>query len=378
MKKIAILATFVGRVNRGAESFVIELSNHLKEKYQIDIYSVGIDGSLKNNTIPIAVDESSFFKIHDKVYQNNKIYRIACNKLNYINNCVMPSELFQYHFNKKVYEEYLLKNSYDLIFVNNGLWGARFARRLRNETGVPFVVVGHGGCGYNEFLMLKEHPNRYVALGYDQFIWAKKYWHCVAQIYNGVNYNYFASNYDTMGKPHDGTEKIVLDVGALTKFKRHELVIDAVALLDNTKLVILGCGELENSLQRYGRKKLGNRFELKSVPYAEVKKYYQMADVFALPSLGEPFGIVYVEAMAAGLPVVAPDDNIRREIIGEAGILCNCKIAKEFANALDRAMNKKWGDLPQKQAIKFDWKIIAEKYIYLMDDVMNETKNNYT
>ena len=81
--------------------------------------------------------------------------------------------------------------------------------------------------------------------------------------------------------------------------------------------------------------------------------------MFTLPSwIRESFGIVYVEAMACGLAVVAPDDLPRREIIGKAGILTDVFDEEKYAKALEDALNRDWGQIPVKQAEKFSWDLI--------------------
>jgi len=71
--------------------------------------------------------------------------------------------------------------------------------------------------------------------------------------------------------------------------------------------------------------------------------------------------------MACGLPVVATDDSLRREIVGKAGLFIkNPKNSRIYAKALQEALTKKWGSIPRKQAQKFSWNMVAEKYEELL------------
>jgi teichuronic acid biosynthesis glycosyltransferase TuaC len=70
----------------------------------------------------------------------------------------------------------------------------------------------------------------------------------------------------------------------------------------------------------------------------ELAAAYREADVFALPAAGEAFGIVYLEAMAAGLPVIAPADEGIAELVGHEreGLLLAEPSAEALAAALQR------------------------------------------
>jgi rhamnosyl/mannosyltransferase len=99
--------------------------------------------------------------------------------------------------------------------------------------------------------------------------------------------------------------RIVLAVGRLTQYKGFDYLIRAMRVVDAT-LLIAGTGKMRQSLEAViAEEGLGARVHLLgSVP--DVRPYYDACDVFVLPSIAsnEAFGIVQLEAMAAGKPVV--------------------------------------------------------------------------
>ncbi len=99
------------------------------------------------------------------------------------------------------------------------------------------------------------------------------------------------------------------------------------------------------------------------VEYKDMPKYYRAVDIFTLPSWGnEAFGMVYLEAMACGLPIVATDDDLRHEIIRNAGVYVHPTNILEYTKGLEKALEKKWGSIPRKQAEKFGWDEVTQKY----------------
>lgn len=100
----------------------------------------------------------------------------------------------------------------------------------------------------------------------------------------------------------------LLFVGRFVYYKGVEVLIDAAAQAGGT-LLLVGDGPLEPELrQRAIARGIGNRvLFLGRVSDEDLPAYYQAADVFVLPSVAktEAFGVVQVEAMAAGLPVVS-------------------------------------------------------------------------
>lgn len=104
------------------------------------------------------------------------------------------------------------------------------------------------------------------------------------------------------------TGPVVLFVGRLVYYKGVEVLIDAMAQCEGT-LLLAGDGPLEPSLRaRAEACGLARRVRfLGRVPDADLPACYRAADLFVLPSIAftETFGVVQVEAMAAGVPVIS-------------------------------------------------------------------------
>lgn len=124
---------------------------------------------------------------------------------------------------------------------------------------------------------------------------------------------------------------------------------------------------MEGALKELGEKLLPGRFEILNFPHEQMPEVYAGADLFTFPTVPfESFGIVLTEAMAAGLPVVATKDPIRREIVGEAGILVDPTDSDAYAEALKKALKGSWSEKAITQAKKYDWDIIADQYERLL------------
>jgi glycosyltransferase involved in cell wall biosynthesis len=147
----------------------------------------------------------------------------------------------------------------------------------------------------------------------------------------------------------------VLCVGAVDAHKRMHLAVDAVARLPAAgSLTVLGDGPAAAALDHHAAERLGpGRYLRQVVPRDEMPLWYGAADCFTLPSRTESFGLVYLEALACGLPVVAPDDAVRREVIGDAGLFCDVTDAGAYSETLAAALSRDWGELPRRRAERF-------------------------
>ncbi len=119
--------------------------------------------------------------------------------------------------------------------------------------------------------------------------------------------------------------KVILSVGSLKRSKGHDLTLRAVKELSekfsNIKLVIIGGGEEQKSLDSMVEE-LGVKDLVEFIPplsNAEVMEYMSVCDLFVLPSWNEGFGVVYLEAMAHGKPVI----GVRGQ--GISDVICHCE-----------------------------------------------------
>lgn len=282
------------------------------------------------------------------------------------------SERFSKNHEVKVFTEikplYLMK--FDIVIPTNGRWQVLIVRIITWLSVSKMIVSGQSGIGLDDRINLYTFPDVFIPLSKYAATWAKKINPLVkvTHIPNGVDLKRFVPN---KNRP----QNVVLGVGAFTKEKRHDLTIKAVSRLDNIKLIIAGGGgEVRAEIENLGLKLLGeNRFELISVQSEKMTEIYKKATIFAYPTVAwESFGIAMVEAMASGLPVVANDDPIRREIVGDAGIFVNPMDTNAYARALKKAMVTNWGDKPRRQAEKFSWDDIAKKYDLLFKELIEK------
>ncbi|MBL7197588.1 MAG: glycosyltransferase [Candidatus Omnitrophica bacterium] len=139
-------------------------------------------------------------------------------------------------------------------------------------------------------------------------------------LYNRVEINRFVCNNRVVEKL---SVPRLLCVSRMVKQKNQECIIEAIKDL-NITLTLIGDGELYSYLNKLVER-LGIKEKvtfIKSVPNHEIHNYYQKADIFVLSSHYEGFCIPIIEAMAAGLPIVASDLPVIVELLNGCGLLC--------------------------------------------------------
>jgi glycosyltransferase involved in cell wall biosynthesis len=148
---------------------------------------------------------------------------------------------------------------------------------------------------------------------------------------------------DTRLSDHTGSSLRLVSVGDLVPYKGHRQLLEALALVNESfgerfEVAIVGDGPLKAGLLSQAESLgLSNTLQLVgSMRSNEVPGALANGDVFVFPSLSEPWGLALVEAMAAGLPVVASSSAgaTRDLVIQGAGTVVDPTDVQEFAAAL--------------------------------------------
>ncbi len=141
---------------------------------------------------------------------------------------------------------------------------------------------------------------------------------------NGININMFngvEKDYDFRRQYALDNEKIILFIGRLVYEKGVQHLISAMPKIlagyHDTKLIIAGKGGMIDELKaQVNSMGLGNKVYFTGyMDQKQVCKMYKCADVSVFPSTYEPFGIVALEAMLSGIPVVVSDVGGLNEIV---------------------------------------------------------------
>jgi glycosyltransferase involved in cell wall biosynthesis len=310
--KVAILSYYSGMVDRGVETWAVNLQKKLKPNIEISIIS-GSKLSLKSD---------------------NWFYHRGLILINVLES--IPK----------------WANS-DVIIPTNGTFQTLICRIVSWIYRKPMIVFGHAGLGADDVWNLWCSPNIFVAFTEAQAEWAKKYklpWTTITKINHAVDTKRFTPAVKKV------THNIVLSVAANIPHKRINLVELAVKQIPDAQFVAVGPG---NPI---------------TVPFENMPEQYRQAKVFCLVTeTWEAFGLVYLEALATNLPVIATDDPTRREIVGNGGILvAHPDNSDELVTALQQALKTDWKDLPRRQAEKFSWDKIAIQYQELFNRLCSQ------
>jgi glycogen synthase len=201
----------------------------------------------------------------------------------------------------------------------------------------------------------------------------------------------------------DPDKPYVLFVGRMTRQKGLLYLLRAIAQLDDDTQVVLCAGEsdtpelqkeLEHIIAELKVQRSGIIWIPEMVSRPTTIALYSQAAVFCCPSIYEPFGIINLEAMACGTPVVGSRVGGIAEVVvdGETGLLINAGIAptvphdpmdpKDFSTSLAEGINRlirnpdlrnKMGAAGRKRVVDhYSWHSIAEKTLALYQSLLRD------
>jgi len=201
---------------------------------------------------------------------------------------------------------------------------------------------------------------------------------------NGIDYARFATRLEPPIERFEDDRLDVLFVGRLEKRKGLEHLLRAWpmvrAAVPRARLLVVGGG---HRLEKYRRWVLAHGWAdvhfIGHVSPEDLVRYYQTSDVFCAPSTGqESFGIVLLEAMAAGRPIVAFRIPGYAEVLqdGAEGLLVEARSARALAAGLtrllqDEELRRAMGQRGRIKAAAYDWSHVADRVLDFYEETID-------
>ena len=273
-----------------------------------------------------------------------------------------------------------------VITHHNDLIGKGFRRPLFDlYSALSPRLVFHGACKFAVVSVDHAADCRLTAL-------FRKRWDDVVEIPNGVDIEHFRPGLNGTAVRHRQSishdARVILFVGALDRahhYRRVDLLLEAVRLLadPHLHLLIVGDGDLATHYHDAARE-LGVARQthfVGSVDHQSLPGFYAAADVVVLPSqLQESFGLVLIEAMACGKPVVASNLPGARSVVrdGQDGLLVCPGSADELAAKLQLLLDddpRRWEMGVRGRARVeecYAWPVIIRRLERLYKEVLGE------
>jgi phosphatidylinositol alpha-mannosyltransferase len=201
---------------------------------------------------------------------------------------------------------------------------------------------------------------------------------------NGIDFPRFNTRYPPLEEFADN-RPTVLFVGRLEKRKGLRFLLRAWPMVlerqPDARLVVVGRGRPLEGYRRFAVRQGWSPSDVMFAGYVsaeDLPRYYQSCDVFCAPNTGqESFGIVLLEAMAAGAPIVASDIPGYRDVVadGEQGLLVEPKNPGALADALCRLLGNPdlratMRRVGHAKARDYDWPRVAGQVLDYYFDVL--------
>jgi glycosyltransferase involved in cell wall biosynthesis len=189
---------------------------------------------------------------------------------------------------------------------------------------------------------------------------------------------------EAIGRNGATGECLLLFVGRLRYYKGLDTLINALPGI-RARLLVVGTGPMENEWKALARDTgVSDQIAwLGEVPDADLPAIYHLADLFVLPAShsSEAFGLVQVEAMASGLPVVCTELGTGTSYVnqhGATGLVVPPRDADALCDAInylidDPDLRMRMGASARDRASEFDLDVMVNRILELYEDVLLET-----
>ncbi len=385
-KKLLVTASTFPRWEGDTEPrFVLDLCRYMTDKYDVTVLVPASPGAKEQEVLEgVKVIRYHYFPIHrweTLCYPGAIVPRIKEKKIRIF---LVPFLFMGLYFKLlRILPEYNIVHAHWLI--PQGIVQSFFKK--------PYIVTGHGGdvASLNKGIIRKLKIRCLKRAGHVTVVseYLKKRVLELAPEINpdvismGVDTDKFGKKYRVENYFGQGEKKVVLFVGRLAEKKGVTYLIEAMKQVD-ALLVIVGDGPLRKELEEQAKQIGKNKIcFLGAKTHEELKTIYASADIFVAPSVTakdgdqEGLGLVMLEAMASGLPVVASKSGGIEQIIqdGESGLLCEEKCVQQLANSIcgllnDHHLTVKLIENGTQVIKQYDFAYLAGKYMEIYNRKM--------
>jgi len=346
-----------------------------------------------------------YTRVHDprdeqvlELGQNARLIHLRAGEIKDIHKLAVYSHLHEFADNL---ENFRRQSSirYDLVFSHYWLSGC-VGESLKNRWGAPHVIMFHTlgavknaiGIGEDEPELRIETERQLARDCHHTFTATEKERDELILHYGalskrirvipcGVNLDLFQPIDKELAKQQLGfdNKKIILFVGRIEPLKGIDQLLRAMTYLPNgqgIRLVVIGGDEhSRNEIERLQR--LSKELRIKdsvtftgSIPHERLPYFYSAATACVIPSYYESFGLVALESMACGTPVVATNVGNLKSVIqqGETGYVVTDNTPHHLADKIALLISKPSPDMKSARSIRasvtrFSWSNVAQEMI---------------